>query len=208
MIDFIKFLLGAAICMGGCIGLMKWIDTWEVEEKEVKKEVEEEIKGDVKKEATPKIQEVLNLRKLSIEKRTQEEMVVKKRSEMMARYPFLSPAQIEQELKFEECFDKYLSVGVRDDYFNFLNAYVESGGIPNQHRDYWVEYNKEIYIAKNKIEIFPLYGSRVKKIIIMPGCEIIDGNPGRNNFYCYDDILNQKYAYYIPTYKDWEERWN
>ena len=219
MIDFIKFLLGAVICMGGCIGLMKWIDTWEVEEKEVEeKEVEEK---EVKKEATSKIQAVIDRREWFLKKKKEEEEQIKKEMEMSLIYKGLSPSEIQAEIKGEECFRKYvllgnLSVGSKNDYFDFLDLYIEHGGSASHHYKNNIEESLKqhknmdnmIYIARNEIEIFPSHGSLGKMIIVMPDCKVISGYGARNQFYCYDDISNQKYAFWIPTYKDWVKRWN
>ncbi len=103
-----------------------------------------------------------------------------------------------------------LALGCASDYFDFLDAYVEAGGKPTHHYPYTL--TDQIYIATKTCEIFPLSGSSSIMVIMMPGCQIILGDSssrplqgwqGHNSFYSYDDILNQKYASYVPTYSDW-----
>ena len=174
-----------------------------------------ETKKKDKKKASLKIKSVIDRRKWFLEKEKKEKEQIKKEIEMSLIYKNLSPAEIKAEIKAEECFRKYvslgnLSVGCADDYFDFLDSYFEHGGIATHHYENNIEKNlkesQEIYIARNEIEIFPSYGSSGKIIIVMPGCKVIHGNEFGNNFYCYDDILNQKYAFWIPTFKDWAER--
>ena len=112
----------------------------------------------------------------------------------------------EEERYAHENIKRYLNRGNAADYFKFLSRYVELGGKPTHHYDY--EFTNLfgrpiVYIAKNECKIFPLYGAKSIMVVMMPGCIVIDGDVGHNNFYRYDDILNQKYGRKVPTYSDW-----
>jgi hypothetical protein len=134
-----------------------------------------------------------------------------------AEYSAWNQHQIEYETKRRErllvanrAIKKHLRRGDSSDYFQFLDAYIEAGGKPSHHYDY--DCGNDIYVATNVCKIFPLYGADSIMVIMMPGCRIIEGDyrsrplqgwNGHNNFYSYDNILNQKYATWVPTYSDW-----
>ena len=111
--------------------------------------------------------------------------------------------QRKREAIANEFIRKYLIHGNSTDYFMFLDTYIKSGGKVSHHYDYEFRGNR-VYIARNICEIFPLYGSSAIMVIMMPGCRVTEGDKGHNNFYSYDDILNQKYASWFPTYSDWK----
>lgn len=185
------------------------------------KDIKDKLWKKEEEEATPKIippliEGVINRREWFLQKMKDAERM----RELSFKYPNLNQDEIKGELMAEKCFSKYvslgnLSVGCADDYFDFLDSYVEHGGSATHHYENNINKSlkenenksQEIYIARNEIEIFPAHGSPGKIIIVMPGCTVIHGYQACNAFYCYDNISNQKYAFWIPTFKDWLERW-
>lgn len=165
----------------------------------------------VKKKSSPKIQAVLDHRKLSIKKQKEDKKILREEERYMRKFDNWERVKggeawikLRQSREAKKCVSQYLSVGSINDYFNFLDCYIENGGVPTHH--YNGTCRERIYIAKSKCKIFSSEWKDKIVVIVMPGCEIIHGKNGHNNFYFYDDILNQKYAEEIPTYKNWAKR--
>jgi hypothetical protein len=113
---------------------------------------------------------------------------------------------IEQEMKEHEKIRaeimQHVRPATRQDYHDWLKAYLLDGGKPTDVYDYPFARWGDFYVATNNFTLPPLYGALGIHLIVPKGIIVACPNLGHNNIYRYMPMSAE--GYMVPIFSDTE----
>lgn len=89
----------------------------------------------------------------------------------------------------------------KKDYMEWLKIFLENGGEITHFYNYNMPLDDWI-VATNDFEIFQLYGTNGKHIIVENRVNVKYGNEGHNNLYFMNHHTSNSYPTFVPVYAD------